>query len=79
MEKFFTNKQKAMAYQYGFFKLKKMYEFSEQRLKQAARYGSEQKLINVMNSEHHDIEYAYLFCLTPEYTKNTLIKARKNV
>lgn len=73
---FFTNKQKAMAYELGFYRLKKMYELSEQRLKEVAKRGNENNLKKVMDYEHHDIEYAFLFTLTPEYTKNTIVKKR---
>ena len=56
--------------------LKKMYELSEQRLKEVAKSGNENNLKKVMDYEHHDIEYAFLFTLTPEYTKNTIVKKR---
>lgn len=77
-EIFFTEKQKEMAYTLGFYRLKKMYEFSEQRLIDSAKEGNENKLLNVMRYEHHDIEYALLFTLTPEFTKNTIVKWRKS-
>lgn len=73
-EIFFTTKQKRIAFKTSPVRLSQLYHESEKALIDAV--NDEYKLKQVMDKQHHDIEYAYLFQKT-KYYQNWYAKKKR--